>query len=123
MSNVVEQLKAKFRDLYAREPARVNAGIVSVVLAAAGIAGVIVSAPALTVIGLVVAFVAPAVVAELTRPKIIPLEVAITAVDQTGAAAFDAGQRLERDRAELSARLDEAVERRVLGQDEPAPDA
>jgi hypothetical protein len=66
---VLTRLKDFIVALYLREPARSNAGIAAVVVAAAGAVGVVVSAP--IVLG-VIALIAPFIVAELTRPKVTP---------------------------------------------------
>lgn len=100
---MLARLKDYLVALYQREPARSNAVIVAAVVAGAGAVGVVLSAP--LVLGVVV-LVAPFVVAELTRPKVVPIKAAIEAVDETGAAAFDAGLAIGAQRAEVQATVD-----------------
>lgn len=74
--------------LYNREPARANAAIVAAVVAAAGAVGVALSAPGVLA---VVVLVAPFVVAELTRPKVVPLDDVQDAVGVATSLGYDIG--------------------------------
>jgi hypothetical protein len=103
MSNIIEALKAKFRDLYAREPARVNAAIVTGVVLVLGLVGVVVSPMVAGIIAAVVAFVAPILVAELTRPKVVPTAQAEERVQMTAEVAYAEGQHDGRIMAAASA--------------------
>jgi hypothetical protein len=70
LNTIIERAKVAGLSLYQREPARVNGAVVALVLAGAAALGLAVSAPAVVA---VVAFIAPLVVAELTRPKVVPV--------------------------------------------------
>lgn len=86
--NLIERLKVKFAALYAAEPARVNAAVVGLLVAAAGAVGV--ATGGVPVIAAVVAFFVPELVAELTRPKVVP-EAKVNAVIAESVTGADVG--------------------------------
>ena len=72
--SLLETYKAKLRDLYAREPARVNAAVVSAITwLVTAVTAVALSSTAVGAVGLAVGFLLPPLVAELTRPRVIPV--------------------------------------------------
>lgn len=89
---MLEALKAKLADLYAREPARVNAAVVTAVLAIAGAVGLVFSAGTVAVVGSIAAIIVPIVVAELTRPKVVPVAIADEAIAAVSADSYHAGR-------------------------------
>lgn len=88
--SLLESLKAKFADLYAREPARVNAAITTAVVALVTLTGLVVVGPGLALgVAAVVAFLVPELVAELTRPKVMPMPKVEELVSDTAMLAME----------------------------------
>lgn len=77
---MLEKIKAVVRDLYAREPARVNGFVVAALVAGAAAAGIVVAPGVVTT---VVVIAVPLLVAELTRAKVVPEAKVIEPVGST----------------------------------------
>lgn len=116
---LLARLGQKLADLYNREPARSNAAIVTVVVALAAALGLVLSSGVIGVIGVVVALVAPELVAELTRPKVVPTQKIVDALPLHPA---DAGlMDVKPSQVERSARSDLDSELRPSGPDPGKP--
>lgn len=93
---MIERLKAKLKALYDREPARVNAAVVTGVTTLAALVGLVLGATEIAIIGGLVGFILPELMAELTRPKVLPDAKVEAIAAQAMRHGYEEGARDER---------------------------